>query len=149
MIVGTKNNILTYKGISKNLDTAIDFIVDLDENIENGKYVINDDVYAMVSEGEGNSEGEVLYEVHRKYIDLQYILKGEDLCYYAPIHKCTGKIPYDSEKDAEFLLSDEGYAIKFKPEDFYILHPFDAHGPCRAENGEKPYFKKVVVKVKI
>ena len=49
----------------------------------------------------------------------------------------------------EFLLCDEGYSVKFKPNDFYILHPFDAHGPCRSENGEKPYFKKVVVKVKI
>ncbi|MBE6732262.1 MAG: DUF386 domain-containing protein [Ruminococcaceae bacterium] len=146
MIVGTKKDILTYKGLSENLDKGIDFLLTLTENTENGRYEVAEGVYCIVSEGEANAADVIEYEVHRKYIDLQYILKGEDTCYYAPLHKCDKLIPYDEEKDAEFVSGDCETYITFKPEDFYILHPFDAHAPCRGEN---VYFKKAVIKVKI
>ena len=117
MIVGTKKDILTYKCLSENLDKGIDFLLTLTENTENGRYEVADGVYCIVSEGEANAADVIEYEVHRKYIDLQYILKGEDTCYYAPLHKCDKLDPYDEEKDLEFVSGDCETYITFKPED--------------------------------
>ena len=148
MIIGTKKNINTYKGLTKNMDTAIDFVLAMDENIECGRYTVDeDDIFAVVSEGYATTEGEILYETHETYLDLQYILKGDDTVWYADADECEVKVPYESERDVTFLTCDKGQTVKFKAGDFYILHPFDAHAPCRGD--EPKYYKKVVVKVKI
>ena len=146
MRIGTKNNIETYKGLTPRLDKAIDFVLKLTPETENGRYDITEGVYCIVSEGQANPEDVIEYEVHRKYLDLQYILKGQDTCYYAPLHKCDKLVPYDEAKDVEFVSGDCETAITFLPEDFYILHPFDAHAPFRCYS---TYVKKSVVKVLI
>ena len=109
---------------------------------------INPRVKAIVSEYETKPVNENGYEAHRKFIDIQYLLKGKEKNCCLPIEKLKETKAYSEEKDAAFyeaevpaqelILGDRCFAIYF---------PQDGHLPglCVA-NSE--VVKKVVVKVK-
>lgn len=146
MITGNIENLAVYRGMSKNIDKAIDFILTL-EKTDDGDYEIDGkNVYAMINTISPKSLNEMAYESHRKYIDLHYIIDGTEILGYERTKLCTAKNEYDSEEDYQ-LYSAQGNLIKMKKGDFYIVHPFDAHAPECNKSGEK--IKKVIIKIKI
>ena len=90
------------------------------------------------------------YEAHREYIDIQYLISGEEKICCAPLEYLKEKAAYNTEKDVAFydeadvkpqeLLLGNGY--------FAILYPQDGHMPQLCVK-EPMAVKKVVVKVKI
>jgi len=114
-----------------------------------GTYQINPRVKAIVSEYETKVKNEVGYEAHRKNIDIQYLLKGEERIACLPIEKLKETKPYSEEKDAAFFTASikpiemtlgDGY--------FAIFFPQDGHMPQLSVD-EPKMVKKVVVKVEI
>ncbi len=148
MIIGTKENIKTYKGLNPRIDMAIDFVLNLDENIEPGCYHLDgDNVYANVGEGEAKILGkEFDFEVHKEYLDLHYIVKGKELMVYAPKSTLSPTMEFNEEKDY-MLLRGEGKELLFNEGEFYLVHPFDAHAP--GYGYEKAGFKKVILKIRV
>lgn len=147
MIFGTKDVITTYKGISENIDRAIDYILEFDDNTPCGRYEIDGDrIYANVINGTASSMDQVTYEAHRKYLDLQYIIEGEEVMVHAMLSECKQETEYDESKDVWFF-SGEGTSVKVKAGSFYLVHPFDAHAPGK---GFEPHsYKKVIVKIRV
>ena len=86
-------------------------------------------------------------ETHRKYIDIQYVLEGEEYVYIADTETLDVNTPYTD--DIIFYNVPQKYTrIKLKTGDYVVLYPQDAHCPCVAcENPSK--VKKVVVKVSV
>lgn len=90
------------------------------------------------------------YEAHREYIDIQYLIYGEEKICSLPLEFLQETKPYNEEQDAAFyeeasikpqeLLIGNGY--------FAILYPQDGHMPQMSVK-EPTAVKKVVVKVKI
>ncbi len=145
MIITNIKRLSTYKGISKALDQAIDFVLSTEKDIAFGKYAIDGDrVYAIVSEITPKLGAETIYEAHRAYIDIHYILEGVEVAGVADIDECVPTTEYDAEKDVLFLKG-QGKKFKLLPGDIYIVHPEDAHAPCGTETGET--IKKIVVKI--
>ena len=104
---------------------------------------------AIVSEYETKSVNENGYEAHKKFIDIQYLLKGTEKNCGLPIEKLTEIKPYNEEIDAAFYMSDistqeltlgDGY--------FAIYWPQDGHMPCLNADGTETV-KKVVIKVEV
>lgn len=148
MIIGNKKSILTYKGISENLDKAIDFILKLDSDAETGRYEIDgDNVSASVSSLFTKELDNVIFEAHKKYIDLHYILKGSEVMGYAPLDDCMPIDEYSEKNDCQFF-DGEVNLITVNEGDFYIVYPFDAHAPGYGCRGSEHY-TKVVVKIKV
>ena len=115
------------------------------KDLECGRYYIDEDnIYANVDEYETKTDGK--YEAHRKYIDIQYMIKGEEYIGVTDINNCKTCIEYDEEKDLEFFTADNEFQTLKKGE-FLIFYPQDAHKPCI--NKDKIKCKKVVVKVRI
>ena len=88
MIYAELKNIKTYKGISKNLDKAIDFIVGKKYlNANFGKNIIDGDaVYFNCPEKPITRENTNLdLEYHKKYIDIHIVLEGEEVIAYTPL----------------------------------------------------------------
>jgi YhcH/YjgK/YiaL family protein len=113
---------------------------------ENGKYEIEGkDVFAVVSEYPSKKFEDAKWEAHKKYADIQVVVKGEEKMGYAPLDTMTEKDAYNPEKDIVFLNGSGDY-ITAKPGSFLIFFPHDAHQPCVAINGSVP-IKKVVIKV--
>ena len=77
MIYDELKNIKTYKGINKNLDKAIDFIVEKKYlNADFGKNIVDDDkIYFDYPETVSTRENiDLELEYHKKYIDINIVL---------------------------------------------------------------------------
>jgi YhcH/YjgK/YiaL family protein len=147
MIVGKREELHLYKGLGDGLAKGIDFVLNFDLSVNDGRYEIDGDkVYAMVSSGQTKISTEPVYEAHRKYIDLQYIISGSENLGYASVGDCEIDCPYNEEKDF-LMVRGEGSEIKVCQDDFYIAFPCDGHRPmcsdCPAE------IRKLIVKVAV
>ncbi|MCK5344780.1 MAG: YhcH/YjgK/YiaL family protein, partial [Candidatus Heimdallarchaeota archaeon] len=73
----------------------------LDKGIDDlgiGRYDLGEGVFAMVSEYQTKDFDEGFIEAHRKYIDIQIILRGAEKIGVADIKTCI-PVEYDEEKD--------------------------------------------------
>lgn len=114
-----------------------------------GRIELSEDVYITISEYETKEPGDALYEAHRKYIDIQYLISGSE---YIGILRDTTLLkemqPYNEEKDIAFYTSNGGTLRKATPGNFFIFFPQDVHRPCVKEK-EQVTVKKLVVKMKV
>lgn len=149
MIYDKIDNMETYKGLSEDIYEGLKFIKNATLDLACGVHGINPRVKAIVSEYETMAMNENGYEAHKKYIDIQYLLKGSEKNCCLPVEKLTEIKPYKEEIDAAFYLADiptqelilgNGY--------FAIYWPQDGHMPCLSADGAE-MVKKVVVKVEI
>ena len=86
-------------------------------------------------------------ESHKKYIDIQYLLSGEELIGAGSLSEMTEEVSANPEGDIWFHhgpLSN----IKIGNGYFAVFFPQDAHAPGIAVGSPAPV-RKVVVKVKI
>ena len=149
MIYDKIDNLETYAGISEDIRMGLEWLCDMNPNIENGVYQINPRVKAIVSEYTTKEINEHDYEAHRKNIDIQYLLSGEERIACLPIERLKETKAYNEETDAAFYSADlmpqemtigNGY--------FAIFFPQDGHMPQLC--ADKPMkVKKVVIKVEI
>lgn len=149
MIYDKIDNLETYAGIFEDIRMGLEWLCDMNPNIENGVYQINPRVKAIVSEYETKMENENGYEAHRKNIDIQYLLSGEERIACLPIERLKETKAYNEETDAAFYSADlmpqemtigNGY--------FAIFFPQDGHMPQLCVDKPKKV-KKVVIKNEI
>ena len=150
MIYDHLNQISTYKSFSREIFEGLRFLQQVSPDIAIGTYQINPRVKAIVSEYETKVKNEVGYEAHRKNIDIQYLLKGEERIACMPIEKLTETEPYSEEKDAAFYAAEGVVAqtMTIGGGYFAIFFPQDGHMPQLCV-GEPEMVKKVVIKVAI
>ncbi len=132
-------------------DKAFTFLKDVRfSDIEIKRYDIEGEkVYAVVNDYLSKNEEDAQYESHRKYIDIQYVIKGSELIGIAPItSKKDILVPYDTTKDIEFMTVTQGKNYRATPDNFFIFFPDDAHRPG-LKDGENSPVRKIVVKVMI
>ncbi len=153
MITGKLKDIARYKGLSKNLDTAIDFVLNNDLlSLENGKYEINGkEVYLNRDSYVAKEEKDCFFETHKNYLDLQIVLKGKEYFGYTDITD-PGLVvtdPYNEQKDVtKYKVDAENKClVVLENGGFAIVYPEDAHLPKLKINDEK--VEKVVVKIKL
>ena len=83
MIISSLSDALldTYKKCHPRLSSAIDGLKDLiASDPADGKYEIaGDEIFASVMTYTTAPENEKKFELHRKYIDIQYIISGEEI----------------------------------------------------------------------
>ena len=150
MIYDNISNLEVYKGLSPDIYEGLKFLREADANIANGVYQINQHVKAIVSEYETKPNNEYGYEAHRKKIDIQYLLSGEERIACLSIDRLKETKPYSEESDAAFyeatdmqpqeMIIGDGYFTTFFPQ--------DGHMP-QLSVGEPERVKKVVVKVEV
>ena len=148
MIFDHINNIQTYKSLSPDIYEGLKFLQQVSPDIAIGTYQINSSVKAIVSEYETKPVNEYGFEAHKKNIDIQYLLKGEERIASMPIEKLTEIEPYSEEKDAAFY-SAEGVRVQEMTIGngyFAIFFPQDGHMPQLCANNPSQV-KKIVVKV--
>ena len=112
-----------------------------------GKYEIDGkNVFIAVMTGPTKPRAEKKFEVHRDYIDIQYIVSGEEIMGNETLDKLT---PADEYKpDVQKLhLNDEFDQIKLTAGEFAIFFPNEPHAPGIAVDDTPVEVKKIVVKV--
>ena len=93
-------------------------------------------------------KSETKYESHKKYIDIQYVIEGEELMGMTTLDKAKVSEPYNEEKDLAFYEFEGGEYIRTTPKNFVIFFPEDLHRPVMKVN-ENSRVKKIVVKILI
>ncbi len=145
MIFDRIENINNYKDLGR-VYTALEFIAKTDfSKIDIGKYQLDGDkIYYMVQKYDTNPDKTVA-EAHKKYIDIQYIVKGEEIIAVAPIQAEKKLVDAKEEKDV-WHYECETQPLVLKDGDFMVLYPSDLHLPGKAVK-EASEVLKVVVKV--
>lgn len=149
----------SYRGIDANLDKAMAFIerTNIWELQPGRQEIAGNELYYSVSDNKLADQQELLYEVHRHYIDIQLVVDGHERIYWRPIRPHELRriderdIDYDEERDVSFFETEHGSPIDLGPGDFCVFFPQDAHKPrCKPERGEEsPIVRKIVVKVRV
>ena len=133
--------------LNKKVVEGLEFLAKTDFSRLEGRHVINDYMYVNVETYQ--TKEDALFEAHRDYIDIQYIISGEEKIGVARYFDCKENIPYDKERDIEFLdLTGESEFYPMRTGDYMILYPTDAHKPSISLN-EKATVRKAVVKVRV
>lgn len=147
MIIDKLNNGTYYYSLGTKIQKAIEYLRNTNlVELEPGKYQIEEDtIYAMVFEYDTKSMDGVLWEAHKSYIDIQYMVKGLEKMGYTNVENIKTTVEYDGEKDILFGTAN-GDFVTVQEGMFVIFTPQDAHMPSiSGEKSEK--VKRVVVKV--
>ena len=72
-------------------------------------------------------EKECMYEAHQQFIDLHYIIEGEEKIATADVKNLNNLVPYDKDKDIGFYDGVESGRYLLKAGDFMVCFPSDAH----------------------
>lgn len=148
MIKGNIQSVENCYSVSEKFQKSFVWIKENDlKNIPDGRYDISEDIYANVQSY--NTKDDAPYEAHKEYIDIQYMVTGEEMIAVAPYPSCTVTEEYDSEKDVEFLKNNSAEQYyKLNEGEFFIFFPHDAHKPSIKTDVSKGV-KKVIVKVRV
>lgn len=109
-----------------------------------------DNLFLLLNSYETHSPEGALCEAHQKYIDVMYMVDGEEIIYVKPTDRlCTITKVYDRE--ADYLLAEldrDATPIRLRAGQFVVLFPQDAHAPgCYDKTPET--VKKIVAKVRL
>ena len=142
-----ENNSL-YTSLNKRFEEAFTFLTETDfSKIEFGIHEIDgENIFAIYQEYLPKQKSECKTEKHYKYIDIQFIVSGNERM---GVTTRTNQTPIvvNPEQDCD-LYDCELSLVDFKAGMIAIFFPDDIHMPgVRANNDSK--VKKVVIKVKI
>lgn len=122
-----------------------------DEKLEDGVYEIDGKrIYASIQSYKSKQQTEdSMFEAHKQYIDVQYIIQGIEKIRYANVDKLTlVEEQYSKGNDIAFY---EGYAqfdFTLTKGTFLYLTPAEAHLPGLSADKDV-FVRKVVFKVHI
>jgi biofilm protein TabA len=118
------------------------------DTLSTGKHPVDgDNAYVSVTEAPSKELDKAGWEAHKKYIDLQYVIRGKEQIAVSPIDKATVTKPYDETKDVANYAA-EGIFYTAEPGTFFLFFPQDVHRPNIKVAGYD-MVKKLVVKIKV
>lgn len=149
MIYDQLSNLKLYKGMNKNLDTAIDFLSSHNlTDLPLGKTIIDgDNVYINVMETVAQPLEERKYEVHKYYMDIQMDIEGIERIDTGDT-SATTLFDYNEEKDVATATAPDLAECIIGSSNFIICMANEPHKPNIAVSKET-YLKKAVCKVHI
>jgi YhcH/YjgK/YiaL family protein len=148
MIKGRLSESRAFRGLHPGLGAAFDFLnrAGLD-TLAPGRHEIDGDrCFALVSEAPGRGRAAAPLEAHRRYIDVQMVISGEDEMGWRPLGRCREpEGEYDGAKDILFFRDAPALYERIPSGSFAVFFPEDAHAPLA---GQGPV-RKAVVKVAV
>ncbi|ADL56646.1 YhcH/YjgK/YiaL family protein [Gallionella capsiferriformans] len=127
---------------------AFEYIRDTDlYALAPGRYhLAGDDLIAIVEHVTGRTKEMARLEAHKRYIDIQLVLEGDETMGWKPLADCYNPIGEHSiDRDILFFLDAPAAWIPVPPDHFCIFFPEDAHAPLV---GTGP-IRKVIFKIAV
>lgn len=151
MIFDKLNNSNLYEKLNADFKVAFDFLKNTNlKELSDGRYEIDGKkIYANVQSLKTKQEKEKRFEAHRKYIDIQYVIKGKEKMGYGILDDFKTVLEkYNDEKDVEFLDGEKFNFVNVEEGEFVVFYPHDAHAPMLSVEDDIE-IKKVIVKILI
>ena len=148
MIFDHLHNARLYENLHPGLKTGLALLADSAVlSLPDGRHLIDGErLIAMPQCYETRLASAGKWESHRRYIDIQYILQGEELMGWANTSLLKMSEPYDPARDVAFHQG-AGSLIQVPADYFAIFYPQDAHMPCLAVNDRPSPVRKMVLKI--
>ena len=141
MIICPWKEIKKYAALLPGIEEAFDAVNALTEYEDKKNYPLSDgNRFFLAVQG---TKAPDVAEAHRKYLDIQYVVKGKEVMGWADLEACTPTVPFSEEKDIgmysgpfRYYTIDEGMC--------YVAFPEDAHMPGRHLDAPNDYVKVIV-----
>lgn len=132
------------------IDLAINWIQNADfSQMTPGKYDIQpgNKMFCLLQEMETQPAGQRRAESHREYVDIQYLLAGEETIGVAPAHPDHKVIESKPEQDIVFFQETRNESqVSLVPGMFAVFFPHDVHRPC-CHTHAPSQLRKAVIKI--
>jgi YhcH/YjgK/YiaL family protein len=131
MICDRIENRHRYRDFNRRVAKALDHLARTDfSGVPNGRQEIDgDDLYAVVQRYAAKPVSQARWEIHRQYLDVQYIAQGSERIGYAPwTDGLQVEEAYDPKRDAGFYAAS-GVLLPVKAGMFTIFLPEEIHAP--------------------
>ena len=152
MIFDQMKNAACYKGILPAVITALEKMTAYSpDNYPGGKVEIDGDkLFLLLNTYQTRDPAAAQLEAHEKYIDVMYMVEGEELIYVKPtdaLQEITQA--YDPAIDALLAkLDDDAIPVRLTAGTFVVLFPQDAHAPACYDKTSQTV-RKIIGKVKL
>jgi len=101
-----------------------------------------DAMFVILDRQEGRGRDRARLEAHRRYIDIQLTLSGDEEIGWTPLAACASADgAFDETKDIVFFRDRPSAWVRVTPGSFAIFFPDDAHAPLA---GQGPLVKAIV-----
>ncbi|OHB55972.1 MAG: hypothetical protein A2Y07_06195 [Planctomycetes bacterium GWF2_50_10] len=151
MIVDRIENEHLYKAVSPRIAKALELLgsKDIGEKAEGKHEVETSKLYFLVQNYTTKPRSNGLFEAHKKYLDIQFVVDGEESIFVEHISKLKESKAYNEKDEAALYDQPSSFSeIRMSKGMFCILFPEDGHGPCRTMISECKVHK-IVFKVAI
>lgn len=152
MIFDKMSNANKYIDQYKDMELVSKFADEFAEkNLEDGTYELDGKrVFAMIQSYRSKQQtAEMMFEAHRDYIDVQYIVQGIEKIRYANLDEVNlVEEHYSKGKDIAFYEGDSKCDFVLTKGTFLLLDPSDAHLPGLCSEKEC-FVRKIVFKIHV
>lgn len=148
MILDTLDNADRYTALHPMFARAFDYLRHLPaQPPESGRLnLVGEHLVAIYSSVQGRARDAAQLECHRRYIDIQYVIAGDDEMGWAPLQSCRRPVAaFSNEKDIQFFHDTPHSWVTARAGSFCIFFPDDAHAPLISDG----LIHKVVLKIEI
>lgn len=148
MIYDNINNLNKYIGVIPHLEEVLSFVKDNNLNdLPFERIDISENVYLVKQKYIGKDIKDAGVESHKKYIDIQIILKGKELMKYC-LYNNNLKVSeeYDDSKDIMFYSEVLINQVEVSKDEFVVFFKEDIHQPGIKTGDEE--INKIVVKIR-
>lgn len=155
-ILGKIEDLLFQNDISEEIKRGLAFLdvtnlqdifLEIEKGGSNVVEIDGENLFAVFSSYNTKANIAPTFEGHRKYIDIQFTIKGEESVFVN-----SGEVfdlnNYDSDKDCQLCKSNSYSTFLLKPGITAILYPEDWHAPGQ-QSSQPARIQKIVVKVAI
>lgn len=112
-----------------------------------GRHDIDGDrMYVSIDHKEARGEDGARLEAHRRYIDIQFTMDGDELIGWMPLATCAAPDgAFDAARDIGFFADRPTIWVAVPPGSFTIFFPHDAHAPLAGRG----LLQKAIVKIAV
>ncbi len=89
------------------------------------------------------------YEIHKRFVDVQYMVNGQEYMDIVSPQGLTLRAPFNEEKDCGFFneVVEPDCRVLLRPNLYCFYFPWEAHMPCIAVNDSPTEILKHVAKI--
>lgn len=149
MIIDSIKNAQKYYSVHPSFGKAFEALEAINESTPNERITVDgDNIFINLGEYVNKNIDDCLFESHRKYIDIQYVLSGEeyiDICDEKLLKVTEDRM--DTDDIAFFENTDKFSRADLAEGIFVVIFPGEAHKPMIAPDGKGIKTRKAVAKI--
>jgi len=137
-----------YKALHPLLERAFRYLADNDlRRFTPGLHPVDGDrMYLSIDHVQGRGRDSARLEAHRRYIDVQYTIEGDEEIGWMLLVSCGAMSgPFDEVKDVGFFDKRPTSWLAVPEGTFVVFFPQDAHAPLAGRGALKKAIMKIAV----